>query len=195
MARITGGEAKGRHLVNAPKSRPTTGRAREALFSILANDLPGAKFCDAFAGGGSIGVEALSRGATAVLFIDISHRAITAIQENLSRTGFQHLERDHWRDEEKRDAVAMQGDFFKLSRRECPLGSIDLWFLDPPWLGMQLPILLDSISESTWLNEGGLVILEHPTRLNPHAPANHAQIDRRRYGDTSFTIWQKGDRP
>ncbi len=192
MSRITGGFGKGRHLVNAPKSRPTSSRAREALFSILTADIPGAIFCDAFAGGGSVGIEALSRGAASVLFIEISHHAITTIHENLSRTGFTHIERDHWRDAEQHNAITMQGDLYKLSKRPAPTGPVDLWFLDPPWTTLQLPVLLGAIEESPWLATGGIAILEHPTRMSPTDPDGFQLIDRRKYGDTSFSMWQKG---
>src|SRR2546427_10399794 len=86
MSRIIAGRAKGRRLA-APKgldTRPTGGRVKQTLFDILAPELPGCRFLDAFAGSGAIGLEALSRGASRAVFVDVSAPAIGAIRENVA---------------------------------------------------------------------------------------------------------------
>jgi len=89
--RITGGKAKGRILAS-PRGmdiRPTTDRVREAIFNIIGHDLSGLKVLDLFAGTGILGIEALSRGAGLVIFIDKSQRSIKLIKKNLAICGYQ----------------------------------------------------------------------------------------------------------
>src|SRR6266705_2202628 len=89
MSRIIAGRGKGRRLAT-PKgldTRPTGGRVKQTLFDILAPELPGCRFLDAFAGAGGIGLEALSRGASVVVLVDTSALAVAAIKENLRALG------------------------------------------------------------------------------------------------------------
>lgn len=191
MARLTGGIGKGRHLVNAPDSRPTSGRARQALFQIIASDLTGAAFGDSFAGGGSIGIEALMRGAQSATFIEISHRGFVSIRENLIRVGFQPYDRDRWRNEEGQTVALLQSDFFKEIRRDPPLGVLDVWFLDPPWTSVEVPHLISELGDNQWQTSGALLILEHSGRVTLTDPSGYERIDQRRYGDTAFTMWHR----
>ncbi|MDK9699788.1 MAG: RsmD family RNA methyltransferase [bacterium] len=191
MARITGGEGKGRHLVNAPKSRPTPARAREALFNILAPELPDAFFCEAFAGGGSIGVEALLRGAKTAVLIDISFGAVRSIRQNLERTGFNHLERETWRNNVGQSAIVWQQDFYKASRHPLPFGEVDVCFLDPPWSDVSFVELFQAIADCVWWKPDSLIVLEHPFRVPAPDLPGFETSDRRRYGDVAFTMWRK----
>ena len=89
--RITGGEARGRHL-ESPKGmaiRPTSDRVREAVFNIIGQDLSGIRVLDLFAGTGSLGIEALSRGASHAFFVDNSQKSIYLIKKNLVLCGYQ----------------------------------------------------------------------------------------------------------
>ena len=87
--RVIAGEAKGRKLRMVPggKTRPISDRVKEALFNIIGNDVRGSDWLDLFAGTGSVGIEALSRGAERAIFIDTSKKAVKTIQENLTLTG------------------------------------------------------------------------------------------------------------
>lgn len=191
MSRIIGGQSKGKHLVNAKNSRPTTGRARTALFSILEKDLPYAMFCDAFAGSGSIGIEALMRGSRTAIFIEISHSAVRTIQENLKRTGFYHVERDQWQDGQGRTAIIIHGDFFKVLRQDLRFDPIEILFIDPPWAKISYQALNQMLEKTNWLAENCLTIIEHYNRNEIDPPNGFSVMDHRKYGDTAFMILQK----
>lgn len=124
MLRIIMGKAKGVRLVSPPgnRCRPTAGRTKEALFSILADRLEGARLLDVFAGSGQIGLEALSRGASEAVFLEKDGQALAAIRENVERTrlkeGFRLLPGDAM---SRLKALARQGERF------------DIIYLDPPW--------------------------------------------------------------
>src|SRR6185436_9728504 len=85
--KLSGGEYRGRVLAVPSGSRPTEGRVREALFSIWGDRLAGSRFLDLFAGSGAVGIEALGRGAGAVVCVDSDPRAVRAMEENLGRLG------------------------------------------------------------------------------------------------------------
>lgn len=191
MSRITGGQSKGKLLVNAKHSRPTSGRARTALFSIINDNLPYAMFCDAFAGGGSIGIEALMRGARATIFIEISHSAVRAIQENLRRTGFHHIERDQWQNNDGKTAIVLHGDFFKILKHENKLDPIEILFIDPPWDKIRFQFILDGLQKTKWLGPNCQVILEHNAKTEIKFIDGFQLTDFRKYGDTAFTMFNK----
>ncbi|MCX7834440.1 MAG: RsmD family RNA methyltransferase [bacterium] len=193
MSRILGGQSKGKHLINAKNTRPTSGRARTALFSILEQDIPYAMFCDAFAGGGSIGIEALMRGSRTAIFIEIAHSAIKAIQENLKRTGFHHIERDQWQDTQGRTAIILHGDWFKIFRQELKFDPIEILFIDPPWNKVSVTSILQMLEKTTWLSNHCQTIIEHNSRIEIPSIEGFCITDHRKYGDTAFTILQKTD--
>ena len=89
--RVIAGKARGRRLRSVPgdSTRPITDRAKEALFNLLAPELPGTHFLDLFAGTGAVGIEALSRGAAFARFVDHNRLAIETVRANLQTTGFQ----------------------------------------------------------------------------------------------------------
>ena len=121
--RVIAGEAKGRTLI-APKgtgTRPATDRIRETLFAILEPSLPGARVLDLFAGSGTLGIEALSRGAAHVTFVERAAAAVDALRKNLAVTGFT----------DRSDVVA--ANVLGFLERGGPPSSYDLVFLDPPF--------------------------------------------------------------
>ena len=89
--RITGGRVRGRHLapLKGLRIRPSSDLVRQAIFNLIGQDIHGIRVLDLFAGTGSLGIEALSRGAKEALFIDISNQAIRQINKNLQRCGFE----------------------------------------------------------------------------------------------------------
>ena len=144
--RIIAGDLKGRRL-KTPKwggLRPTSDKLRETLFNVVAGRVAGARVLDLYAGTGAIGIEALSRGASHVAFVDTDARALRLIDENLRHCGVR--------------------DRYVIIRtpQSLPAGSYDLAVLDPPY---DEPDLTASIAEAERLvAPGGLLVLEHARR-------------------------------
>lgn len=184
--RITGGQVKGRILAN-PKGlniRPTTDRVREAIFSIIGQDLSGLSVLDLFAGTGSLGLEALSRGALQALFIDNSPQSIKLIKKNLALCGFQDsgviLRRDL-----RREILLIRASERKL---------FDLVFLDPPYGENLIPSLLEDLATRDVLSSTSRVIAESSkTEGLPISVGNLHTIDMRLYGDTKISLYAHED--
>ncbi len=175
--RVTGGELRGRRLhVPGQGVRPTTGRLREAIFSMLG-DLEGARVLDLFAGSGALGIEALSRGASEATFIDSDTRAVT---RNLSDLGISARV--------ERSDVAQW--LSRQSRSNAP-PSYDLVLCDPPYtLAAGLDADL-SAGLAKIVARGGKLVLETAARkpLNLDFPV----IKERKYGDTLLRIHALGE--
>lgn len=177
--RIVSGTYGGRTLVTPEglNVRPTTDRVREALFGILQHGdtpLEGARVLDLFSGSGALGLEALSRGAHSVLFVETDADARGAIRTNIETLGATGATRIF-----KRDATAL-GD---MPRDKG--GPFDLVFLDPPYgkgLGEQA---FKSAQEGGWLAEGARIVLECGADENPDVSGFQLN-DMRRYGDTKI---------
>lgn len=181
--RIIGGRARGLHLAPVgagdPQAhlRPTSDRVREAIFNLLlnggyGNPVQGARVLDLFAGTGALGLEALSRGAARVAFIDDGTAARALLRRNIDLMRAQG-ETDVWR----RDATQMG-----LNRGPA----YDLIFLDPPYgrgLGEQA---LASCATGGWLAPAAIVVWEEGTA--PIPPSGFDLLDQRTYGDTVVTI-------
>ena len=148
--RIIAGTLKGRRIdaPDWPGLRPTSDRLRETLFNVLAPRIEGARFLDAYAGTGAVGIEALSRGAAHVTFVEQDRRAQELIQSNLSRCGV-----------ENRYAIIRAG-FTGAAKR---LGDgFDVLFLDPPYGAAELAQALDTAAPL--VTNGALLIIEHARR-------------------------------
>jgi len=174
--RVVAGTLGGRRLAAPPgdATRPTSDRVREALFSILG-DVTGLRALDLFAGSGALGIEALSRGAAEVTFVDRAPRALRAVRENLEALGLTATVL-------RRDALAALGD---AARRG---DQYDLVLLDPPYglageLGPRLSTALPPV-----LAPGARVVAESDRRL---ALSLDLPLElERRYGDTVIRIHQ-----
>lgn len=188
--RVIGGTARGRRLL-APRgldTRPTSDKVKEALFSILGGmlgPLDGCSVLDIFAGAGSLGIEAMSRGADSAVFIDAGREAAAAIAKNLETTGFAD-----------RSRVFAQDFHAALARLEREGRTFRLVFLDPPYRKGLLEKCLTRLGASTLLEEDSVVVAELSSR-DELEPAFGAllQCDRRVYGDTAltfFTMTRKG---
>ena len=188
--RVIAGSAKGMTLL-CPKNlpvRPATDRVKESVFGVLSGSLEDACVLDLFAGSGSVGIEALSRGAARCTFVENDARCVKVIRENLERT---HLaERAH----------LMRANALRIAAivdpRDVPF---DLVFVDPPYaqserMDATSPIgrLLVGIGEGDLLADGGLVVVEHATSS---AALGHAGAlildDQRRYGGTTVSFYEK----
>lgn len=181
--RVIAGIAGGRKLkaVKGTNTRPTADRVKEALFNILQNKISESLFLDLFAGTGSIGIEALSRGAAKAVLIDSNKQAIDVIRENLASTGL--------------EAEVYHQDVLRLlsilGRQEK---SFDLIFLDPPYqLGIEEQILVN-ISHYNLLMEEGIVIVEHSSKKSlPFLVESLCLFRTQKYGDTSLSFYKKGE--
>jgi 16S rRNA (guanine966-N2)-methyltransferase len=169
--RVVAGEFKGRPL-KAPRgrrTRPTADRVREALFSILG-DVSGARVLDLFAGSGALGIEALSRGAASVTFVDKDPRAVAAVRRNLDAVGA--------------SAEVRRGD--ALGFLAAAEGTYDLVLVDPPYdsaarLGGPLAERLPAV-----LAKGARVVTESDKREPLELPLPLAR--ERVYGDTRIAV-------
>ncbi len=180
--RIIAGKARGRRLKSVPgdTTRPITDRAKESLFNILAPDLPGASFLDLFAGTGSVGIEALSRGAEFARFIDIQRLAIETIHSNLATTGF-----------EQEAQVLRMDAFTHLSR--LPDRQFEYVFIAPPQykeMWKRALLMLDDAPE--WLTSDAWVIVQvHPVEYEALDLKNLSEFDQRHYGSTLFIFYER----
>lgn len=179
--RIVAGQFKGRPI-QAPKTdatRPTSDRARESLFNVLAHadwapDLDGARVMDLFAGSGALGLEALSRGASFCLFVETAHAARGAIRQNIEQLGLFGVTRLH-----RRSAT-------QLGPKPAGVGErFDLAFLDPPYDKGLVPTCLTALIEGDWLSETALLVAE--TAAHENLPAGPwSELDIRTIGAAKF---------
>jgi 16S rRNA (guanine966-N2)-methyltransferase len=173
--RVIAGQFKGRRLETPSWEglRPTSDKLRETLFNILASRVGGARVLDAFAGTGAIGVEALSRGAASVTFIDSDRRAIALIEQNLALCRI-----ESGASVERGDVAAVLGRL-----REQPF---DIIVLDPPYDFAQVGRVLDAAG--AWLAPDGIVVLERATKREPDIPASLLRTRDVKSGDSTLTF-------
>jgi 16S rRNA (guanine966-N2)-methyltransferase len=172
--RVIAGEFRSRTLKTLPGQalRPTPDRLRQALFDVLAPRIAGATFLDAYAGSGSVGIEALSRGAAHAIFIEKSFAAAQIIRENLTALGI-----------EDRAAVAKSSTLAALPRFDA-----DIYFLDPPYTApAEYRAALDLLGG----RPSALVLAQHDKRFE--LAANYGSLSRTRvltHGDNAITFFE-----
>jgi len=179
--RIVGGHLRGRTLA-APKTqaiRPTADRLREALFNILVHaygdPISGARVLDLFAGTGALGLEALSRGAAFVLFVDDGAEARALVRENVAALGLGGVTRIFRRDATRLGAAR-------------PVEPFTFAFLDPPYgQGLAERALL-AARTGGWLVADALVVVEEAAKAAFAAPEGFDELERRVYDDTVLII-------
>lgn len=176
--RVISGKARGVQL-KTPEgmlTRPTADRVKEALFSIIQFDLPGARVLDLFGGTGQLGIEALSRGASTAVFVDAQESACKIIRENLRRT--------------KMEGQVIRGDYLAYLNR-CQ-DRFHIVFLDPPYGETFLENSLKRISEIDILHSNGIIVTERP--LGKDLPVELDGFVRSKdykYGKTLLTLYRK----
>lgn len=188
--RITAGEFAGR-VIQAPKGpliRPTLDHVRQALFNLLGTHVQGARVLDLFSGSGALGIEALSRGAAEVTFVDRSFFCIQAIEANLQTLSVAPSRFNLIR------AQALTA-IRRLAREEA---TFDLALLDPPYGHGLVRKSLNALLQYAILSAAGLVVAEHDKRdsLPPQLEGKNGRLilkRRQRYGDTVLTFY--GVRP
>ena len=179
--RITGGKVKGTHLktLSGRSIRPTTSTVRQAIFSFLDNSAANwHRVLDLYAGTGALGIEALSRGAEWVDFVDRRKSCCDIIRSNLQKIG--GLQRAHV----YCSSVSKALGFLK--------NSYDIIFVDPPYSDPLVDTLFVNLAESKLVGEGCIVLLCHANRfsLSPDYDGLHL-VRQRRYGDTFISVYQK----
>ncbi len=178
--RVITGKARGVQL-KMPEgmlTRPTTDRVKEALFSIIQFDVPGARVLDLFGGTGQLGIEALSRGAKSAVFVDEREDACRLIRENLKRTRLEG---------EGKVVRSDYADYLSRCREK-----FEIIFLDPPYAEVFLENSLKIITEIDILQSGGIIIAERP--VGKQLPWNFEGYTRSRdykYGNTLLALYKK----
>lgn len=178
--RVITGKARGVALKTPDglHTRPTADRVKEALFSIIQFDIPGAKVLDLFGGTGQLGIEALSRNAASAVFVDEREDACKLIKENLKRTRLEQ------------SARVVRSDYlsFLNSCRE----KFDIILLDPPYAEIFLENSLKRITEIDILQSGGIIVCERPLEkeLSWSFPGYSRSKDYK-YGKTLLTLYRK----
>jgi 16S rRNA (guanine(966)-N(2))-methyltransferase RsmD len=180
--RIISGSAKGMRIQSVPgdTTRPVTDRVKESLFNILGNDVAGSTWLDLFAGTGSIGIEALSRGADRVRFNEKNRQAVQTIQTNLEITRL------------AAKGQVTQSDAF-IILRSAPIQSYDYIYIAPPqYKEMWLEALQMIDNNPDWLSQDGWVIVQiHPVEMKEIVLTNLEEIDRRKYGSTLVVFYER----
>ena len=180
--RIIGGTRRGLKLAEvgdgdaAAHLRPTSDRVREAIFNLLinahGNPVSGARVLDLFAGTGALGLEALSRGAAEVTFVDDGAKALALMRANIAKMRVEGETR------------VLRQDARRLPPN--PAAPYDLVFLDPPYGKAMGEAALVSAIAGGWLSPGTVVVWEESAA--PQPPAGLGQVGRRTYGDTVVTL-------
>ena len=173
---MSGGEARGRRLRTPKNIRPTQGIVKQAIFNMVGPEIENANVLDLFAGSGALGIEALSRGARSVTFVDRQPRGLDILRQNLDALGF------------KDRARIVRSDVVRwLEASPDAVNAAGFVFLDPPYDDVVFDRALEALDRS---KTTATVLAEHSRR---QAPPNlsRLKVDRqRRYGDTVVTIFR-----
>ena len=186
--RIIAGQHKGRRLksLKGQHLRPTSDRVREALFSIISPRLPGSNFLDLYAGTGAVGIEALSRGAQQVIFVESHKDSLHILKENVQLCGVQ--------DQSVIMAQTTEAWLKKWNEQNIH-NTFHIIFADPPYDYSLEDGFFTHVPTNTILDPEGLLIIEHSSKtIIP--PMNSSQLIPQhsyRYGDTTLTIFSHRD--
>lgn len=180
--RVVSGEYKGRVIkaVKGSQTRPTTDKVKESVFHMLGPYFDGGSCLDLFAGSGSLGIEALSRGMDKAIFIDKSGQAIKTIKDNLHIIG------------DDKGTEIYRNDAFRaidiLAKKQV---SFDLVIIDPPYDTIDINKLLKKLHEAKIVNKGGLIYAEYRSKNDLIPLTNWTVIKERKYNETTgMTIFQ-----
>jgi 16S rRNA (guanine(966)-N(2))-methyltransferase RsmD len=180
--RVIAGTAKGRRLQMVPGSgtRPISDRAKQALFNVLGDQVDGAAVLDLFAGTGSVGVEALSRGAASATFVEKDRLAVATVQANLRTTGFAGRAR------------VVRSDVFIFLRNEPRTGFDYIHIAPPQYHGLWIDTVAALEARPAWVNPDGLVVAQIDPLEFKELPLEHLKlIERRRYGNTLLCYYER----
>ncbi len=179
MIKVLGGEKKGQSIfsIEGDDLRPTSGKVKEALFNILGDKIQDAHFLDLFAGSGSVGIEALSRGANHSTFIEKDKIHFQLLTKNIERVNYQN------------SSALYCVDAVKFKRSD-PL--YDIVFIDPPYSSAVLEKILPGIGGSVMIQKNGILIVEHFKKKELEPVYGFFSLKRRySYGDTLLSLYQR----
>jgi 16S rRNA (guanine966-N2)-methyltransferase len=188
--RISGGTVKGRHTATkgllkkkptGERLRPTSSKVREAIFDILRDRIVGVSFVDLYAGTGTVGLEALSRGAGRAIFVEPGELRVRTIRRCVDDFGFQDR------------AVIIRGKAREFLERASTAGEkFGIIFVDPPYDSDEIERVLPVIGEREVLEGDGVVVVEHFFKKEVPETAGKLKLTRSyRYGDTTLTFYGK----
>lgn len=182
--RIISGKARGIRLADVPGdiTRPITDMVKTALFNILGEDIVSSTMLDLFGGTGSVGIEALSRGAAFVRFIDLNRAAVTTIKANLEKTRL------------KEGAEVIQLDAYTLLRQR-PDRQFDYIYVAPPQYKGMWQRALEALDKNPgWMSEGAWVVVQiDPVEHEERAFEHFQKIEERKYGNTLLLFYEQGE--
>lgn len=183
--RIIAGAAKGRRLVGprGSQTRPMTDRVKEALFSSLGDSVVGADVLDLFAGSGSLGLEALSRGARSATFVEHSRAALSALERNVSAVALGGTVRSQ--------AVE---SFLGSPPSDIPIDGYRLVFVDPPYAAELASVVAVITLLSPIVAERGIVVLHRRVGDEAPSPDGWERTGPRRYGDSALWRYERTGR-
>ena len=188
--RVISGRLKGRPLL-APKGhsiRPTSDQAKETLFNMLGPYVHQATMLDLFAGTGNVGIEALSRGAERVVFVEKAPKHLYILKRNLSVCDLESESGSSQR------SIVYHGDANKIiTRLHKNHWCFDLAFLDPPYRQTNLLCdILCKVLDLSLIKQNGLIVIEHATAFTPPAEPGHSfsLTKQRRIGDTTLSFYR-----
>ena len=184
MMRIITGRARGTHLytLEGDTTRPTSERAKEAVFSMLQFELAGRAVLDLFAGSGQMALEAVSRGAERAVLVDASPKAVEIIKKNVQKTHFEA------------ECTVLCADYTDVlrTRRQGLPEQYGLVIIDPPYAKRLVPAALNLLLQGDWLEDGATVVCESAEENifeGYEALAAHFEIRRRaKYGMAYVTV-------
>lgn len=178
---ISGGNEKGRKI-KAPSVkdiRPTSNLIKESFFDIFREKINGAKFLDLFGGFGTMGIEAISRGAQTAVFVDKNRNALSVIYENLKSTGFTDK------------AKVIFAEALTALEKRITI-QFDLIYIDPPYDYRNYEKVLEVISEKNTLLDNGVAVIEHYHKTDiPESVKLLEQFRKEKYGQTSLTFFKR----
>ncbi len=175
--RVTGGIFKGRLLKTTPgmAARPTTDKVRQSIFNILMNDIEDKTVLDIFAGSGSLGIEAISRGAQSAVFVEIAHQQSAAIRFNLKSLDLRE--------------ELIEADYLKAARQLALEGRrFDIIFADPPYDKITPAEVINAVLEYNLLAPQGFLIIEHKSGID-FSDDRMTLLKNRKFGQTEVTFY------
>lgn len=180
--RVISGTARSRKLKElvGTDTRPTTDNVKESMFNIVQFDIEGRKVLDLFAGTGQLGIECLSRGASACTFVDLRKEAVALVRDNLTLCGLAE------------NATVIQGDYLSYLAR----GGVkyDLIFMDPPYNTGLLEKAIEAVVGFDILSEHGIMICESPKELVlPEVKLPYEVKKEYRYGKIKLTVYRRNN--
>lgn len=177
--RIISGEKKGTRLFSLKKRkiRPTSDKVKGAIFNVLVS-VEDKKILDLFAGSGALGIEALSRGAEQVVFVDSSFNSLDLVRKNLEKLEFRDKSR------------LIKKNVLRFLKSESE-GRFDLILVDPPYGKGLCQKVLEILSEKEFLNAKGVLVIEHHKKEKIEKVGNFILLQERKYGDTLVSFFRK----